>query len=130
MEVLQNIKTNLYQTFDIDLLHAIRLIVIVGGYFIVRQIAQRELAKRQLKNQLADDNAEAIAANAANAEDANLVDTNETPASSASFGWGNKTRQRVKKQEQMLEAELQRIQENEAHLDPEDDKDIEELLFD
>ncbi|CAH03088.1 Pga2p [Kluyveromyces lactis] len=130
MEVLQNLKTNLYQTFDIDLQHAIRLIVIVGGYFFLRQIAQRELAKRQLKNQLAEKDDEAIRSVAAGTSDGSTADQGESSANGSSFGWGNRTRQRVKKQEELLESEIQRLQENGAVLDPEDDKDIEDLLID
>lgn len=126
MEIVERLKRNLAQTLDIDLQHAIRLVVIVGGYFFIRQIAQRELAKKDLKNKLKDDE-DLTAQNNLN----NLLEKPEDSSAattSSSFGWGKKTRQRVKLQEQILEAELQKLQEN--NQDSDDDKDIEDLLLD
>lgn len=131
MEIVERFKNNLIQSFDIDLKHAIRLVLIVGGYYFIRQIAQRELAKRQLKSQLEQKDAELHAQHEGELNSANdFALDEESTADTTSFGWGKKTRQRVKKQEKLLEAEFKRLQENAAEIDEEEDKDIEDLLID
>lgn len=121
MDLVQRLKKNLYETFDMDLVHAIRLVVIVCGYVIIRQIAQRHLKKREIENRLNE----------------NMNDQNEPPvvveeqidatSSTTSFGWGKKTRQRVKEQEKILEAKLEELK---AAQGDEDDEDIADLLID
>lgn len=126
MEIINRVYQNVYETFaEIDPKHALRLIVIVGGYIFLRNIAQRELAKRQLQNQVKEGE---------KAKQENklkeLVDDPNGPAiaNDNSFGWGKRTRQRVKRQEKILEEKFRELQESQSFQD--DDRDIEDLLED
>lgn len=126
MEIINRVYQNVYETFaEIDPKHALRLIVIVGGYIFLRNIAQRELAKRQLQNHVKEGE---------KAKQENqlkeLVDDPNDPAiaNDNSFGWGKRTRQRVKRQEKILEEKFRELQESQGFQD--DDRDIEDLLED
>ncbi|SCU85580.1 LADA_0D08372g1_1 [Lachancea dasiensis] len=126
MDLLQNSFQNVYDSFaNLDFQHAIRLVIIVGGYVLLRNLAQRHLAKKQLENKVregeklrAEERQEKLV------EDPNSVaSVNEN-----AFGWGNKTRQRVKRQEKILEERIDELKKYQGNLD--DDEDIADLLED
>lgn len=100
---------------ELDLKHLIRLIAIIGGYWFLRTQASKFLATRQLKDQVDNDNAEK--------QQAKLEELVEQPEDQESWGFGKKTRLRVKRQEKILQEALERAYENEK-----EDADIENLL--
>ena len=110
---------------EIDIHKAIRLTVIVGGYILIRNVTQKYLANRQLENQLKQDTERK---EQERIED--LVDDPNAKASGlddGSWGWGKKTRRNVKRQEKILQEQIENLQNGQA-LD--EDKDIEDLLED
>lgn len=116
-------KTNLAETVsDLDAKKILRLTIIVGGYIIIRGIAQRELAKRKLDNDVRKSEQEAAAV-----RQEELVDK---PGSTAAmpFGWGNKIRRRRKQQEKAFADLVERV--NQQKNSTNEDKDIEDLLED
>ncbi|CAR29314.1 hypothetical protein ZYGR_0Z02390 [Zygosaccharomyces rouxii] len=116
-------KTNLAETIgDLDVKKGLRLVIIVGGYILIRGIAQRELAKRKLDNDVRRSEQE----NAAKMQE-KLVDQ---PGSTAAmpFGWGNKTRRRRKQQEEAFADIVERV--NQKKNSGDDVEDIEDLLED
>lgn len=116
-------KVNLAETVgDLDAKKGLRLVIIVGGYILIRGIAQRELAKKKLDNDVRRSEQEAIAA-----RQEKLIDQ---PGSTASvpFGWGNKTRRRRKQQEEAFADLVERV--NQQKSAGNEDKDIEDLLED
>lgn len=118
---------NVYETFaDFDLKQGLRLVAIVGGYVLIRNLAQRELAKRKLQNHVREDEREL-----SEKRGRDLIDhpEEETVSSTTQFGWGNKTRQRVKKQEEVFTKMVERAQEQQVQGDN-DLEDIEDLLED
>ncbi|SCV02902.1 LAME_0H06128g1_1 [Lachancea meyersii CBS 8951] len=126
MELLNNAYHHLYDSIaGLDAQHIIRLVIIVGGYALLRNLAQKHLAKRQLERKVRE-------GEQAKAEQKleELVDDpkGEETASANAFGWGNKTRQRVKRQEKILEERIQELQKYQGNLD--DDQDIAHLLED
>ncbi|SCU87802.1 LAFA_0E08900g1_1 [Lachancea sp. 'fantastica'] len=126
MELLDNAYHTLYASIaSLDAQRIIRLIIVVGGYALLRNLAQRHLAKRQLDRKVRE--GEAVKAEQ-KLED--LVDDPKSAkaADSNAFGWGNKTRQRVKRQEKMLEERIEELQKYQGNLD--DDQDIADLLED
>ncbi|EJS42003.1 YNL149C [Saccharomyces arboricola H-6] len=108
-----------------DYKHFIRLVIIVGGYLLVRNIASRELAKKQLAAQVEKDKREKE-----EKRSKELIDKPGEPAvgETTSFGWGKKTRQRVKKQQELFENALEEAKKRQQGMDPDSDADIEELL--
>lgn len=127
MELVDRVRNNVYDTFaDIDSKKALRLVIIVGGYILIRNLVSRELAKRKLQSQVRKDEREL-----SDNKSKNLVDNPESEAetTAAKFGWGNKTRQRVKKQEDMLAKMIERAQMEKDEND-DDLADIEEFLQD
>ncbi|CUS22336.1 LAQU0S05e03092g1_1 [Lachancea quebecensis] len=126
MDFFNRAYQNLYDTFaGIDAAHAIRLVIIVGGYLLFRNLTQKHLAKKQLEQKLRKSE-EAKAAEKQKELVADPQD-DETIQDNA-FGWGNKTRKRVKRQEKILEERLQELEKLQGSQD--DDKDIEDLLED
>ncbi|CCE63679.1 hypothetical protein TPHA_0F01970 [Tetrapisispora phaffii CBS 4417] len=113
-----------------------RLVIILGGYILIRNLAQRELAKRKLSAQLRDDRKFKSEKNTEQyLEDPKEEEKKEKEleeAAASSFGWGNKTRLRVKKQQKSFEKAVDRLQQQQQNaLSIEDeDADIQELLED
>ncbi|KOG97015.1 Processing of GAS1 and ALP protein 2 [Saccharomyces pastorianus] len=119
------IETLLTRIINYDYKHFIRLVMIVGGYMLVRNIASRELAKKQLAAQVEHDKREKE-----EKRSEELIDKLDGPsvAETTSFGWGKKTRQRVKKQQELFEKALEEAKQKQQGRDPDSDADIEELL--
>lgn len=118
----------LLKTFeDFDIYKGIRLVIIVGGYLLVRNYVAREMAKKQLERQVRDDE-RMLSDN----KKKNLVDDPETEkmAQSTQFGWGNKTRKRVKKQQEMLQKAIEQIKKEKKFAGEDSDEDIADLLED
>lgn len=127
MELVDRVRNNLYDTFaDFDTKKGLRLVILIGGYILIRNLASRELAKRKLKNEVRKDERDL--------SDKNIKELVDDPdaegASSATpFGWGNMTRQRVKKQEELFTKVVERAQLQQEQGD-DDFADIEEFLED
>ncbi|KAF7542248.1 hypothetical protein G7Z17_g11747 [Cylindrodendrum hubeiense] len=128
-----NASNNLSSTFNnMDTKHWIRLIVIVGGYMLLRPYVMKlstKIAVRKMEAQDAKEKAEAAAkAQISPSELRGEVEaaiTIEAVGDGTGADWGQKARvrQRVMLKE-MIEADERRIQEEE------DDKDIAEFLVD
>ncbi|CAI4035964.1 hypothetical protein SMKI_14G1740 [Saccharomyces mikatae IFO 1815] len=119
------IETLVAKIINYDYKHFIRLVIIVGGYLLVRNIASRELAKKQLAAQVEKDKQDK--------EEKRSKDLIDRPDESAvakttSFGWGKKTRKRVKKQQELFENALEEAKKRQQGMEPDSDADIEELL--
>lgn len=110
---MQSLQSIIDQALSVDLHHFIRLVIIVGGYWFLRTQVNKFLATRQLKQQVEQDNVQKQAEKVEQ-----LV---EKPQDEEGWGFGKKTRKRVKRQEKLLQEALES-----AH--QEDDKDIEHLL--
>lgn len=127
MDLHERFKKRIVELFDIDLQHAIRLIIIVGAYIFLRNIVQKQLAHRDLKRQFQNDEL-----SSQEIKKMKVLDSLESPskvqASSTEFGWGKKTRKRIKQQEQILEQQIEQLKQFQCLSD--DDKDIEDLLED
>lgn len=101
MDLLENIKHRaITRIQSIDHKQAFRLVIIIGGYILIRRLVQRELAKRQLANQIKADQ-ERKKNQLIEGTDSLYNDSKDDKEPTA-FGWGNKTRYRVKKQQEML----------------------------
>ncbi|CCD25624.1 Pga2p NDAI_0F03060 [Naumovozyma dairenensis CBS 421] len=128
MEYLVNkIKTIALNTFaDFDAKKGIRLVIVVGAYIFIRNYVAKELAKKQLERQAREDEHRI-----SKEKKEKLIDVpeDEKKSETTAFGWGNKTRRRVKKQEEILEKAVENLQRRQ--LDDEDsDADIQDLLLD
>jgi hypothetical protein len=110
-----SIQSFINQLLDLDFQHAIRLIIIIGGYWFLRTQVSKFLATRQLKQQLEEDQV--------HKSQENIEKLVEKPEDEQSWGWGKSTRKRVKRQEKLLQEALE-----DAQNGADDDKDIEELL--
>lgn len=111
------------QLREIDLHGALRLVIIVGGYAFARNIAQKYLAKRQLERQIEHDKATQHEGKVNDLVD----DPNEVHATgldSGSWGFGKKTKRNVKRQQKILQEQLESMHAGVV----DDDKDIEDLL--
>lgn len=132
LEVIKNLYAELFT--DLDYKKWLRLVIIVGGYILIRNLAQRELAKRKLASQLKADEKLKIKNNTKQyLEDPE--DVSQSKAVTSSFGWGNRTRQRVKQQEKAFEEAVEKLkeqQEREAKygIGADEDADIQDLLED
>ncbi|SCU80212.1 LAMI_0B01222g1_1 [Lachancea mirantina] len=125
MEIVERVYNNVVDTFaGLDPLHVIRLVVIVGGYIMMRNVAQKYLAKKQLEHKLKE--SEAAKQNGQSVNDSTTELLDAADESDATFGWGKKTRKRVQKQQQLLEERLEELKRMQGEQD--DDKDIEDLL--
>ena len=125
MELVDRVRNNFYDTFaDMSATKALRLVIIVGGYILIRNLVSRELAKRKLQSQIRRDEREL-----SDNKGQDLIENPEANATTTSieYGWGNRTRQKIKKQEDMLAKMVERAQiekdRNEDDLD-----DIKDLL--
>lgn len=109
---------------EIDLLKGIRLIAIVGGYWVIRNSVQKHLARRQLEQQLKHDEEQKHQTRIEELiEDPNA---RATGIDDGSFGWGKKTRRNIQKQQEILKQTLENLE----NQDDDDDADIADLLED
>ncbi|EDO16258.1 hypothetical protein Kpol_505p35 [Vanderwaltozyma polyspora DSM 70294] len=119
---------------DFDYRKWLRLVIIVGGYILIRNLAQRELAKRKLANQIKEDKRLKSEQNM----EKYLEDPEEEEKASAAasgFGWGKKTRVRVNKQQKAFEKAVDKLQQQQKQQQGisggfDDDSDIQDLLED
>ncbi|SCU95995.1 LANO_0E12112g1_1 [Lachancea nothofagi CBS 11611] len=126
MDLLDNAYHNVYDSIaSLDFQHVVRLVIVIGGYALMRNLAQRHLAKKHLERKVREGQADK-----AEQRQKDLVADPEgaESASDNAFGWGNKTRKRVKTQHKLLEEKIDELKKNQGSLD--DDKDIEDLLED
>lgn len=133
MEVIETFKQRAYARIQaLDYQQGLRLVIVVGGYMLIRRLAQRELVKRQLESQIRRDKER---------KEQELIDRPEDNTTSiaaeepTTFGWGNKTRYRQKKQEALLGQaidNLKKRQTRQGHSEFNDDSDddIADLLED
>lgn len=110
-----SIQSLIEQVVNIDLKHAIRLVVIIGGYWFLRTQLNKFLANRQLQGQLEESQTEQ--------QQSNIERLVENPEHEESWGWGKKTRKRVKRQEKLLQEALESAAAGDV-----DDDELEELL--
>lgn len=125
MEVVDRFRNNFYDTFaEMSVTKGLRLVVIIGGYILIRNLVSRELAKRKLQSEVRKDEREL-----SDNKGKDLVDNPEEDATTTNieYGWGNRTRQRVKKQEDMLAKMVERAQ-IEKDQNEDDLADIQDLL--
>ncbi|QLL32762.1 hypothetical protein HG536_0D02840 [Torulaspora globosa] len=125
MELVDRVRNNFYDTFaDMSSTKAVRLVVIVGGYILIRNLVSRELAKRKLQSQIRKDEREL-----SDNKGKELIDNPEADATTSSieYGWGNRTRQKIKKQEDMLAKMVEHAQ-IEKDRTEDDLSDIQDLL--
>ncbi|QOU21392.1 hypothetical protein BRETT_001114 [Brettanomyces bruxellensis] len=109
---------------DLDAHKIIQLVIIIGGYIVLRQRFVKYMKNKELKQQLTERKKE-------NAE--HLIDRPEDLAddplsvSERSWGWGKETRKRVRRQQHILEEQLKSEQQTtEDGVDS--DAEIENLL--
>lgn len=125
--LIERTRTNLLASFEgFDLKKGLRLIIIVGGYILIRNIGSRELAKRKLQNEVRRSEQEKASRN-----QENLIEKpgEATGNSSATpFGWGNKTRKRRQEQQEAFADLVERV--NKEKKKDNDLEDIEDLLED
>lgn len=119
------VDTWMAKLVNYDYKHFIRLVIIVGGYLLLRNIASRELVKKQLAAQVEKDKRDKE-----EKRSKDLIDKPDDAATAetTSFGWGKKTRRRVKRQQELFENALEEAKRRNQGLDPDSDADIEELL--
>lgn len=132
----QNMSNNLHSTFtNMTIQGWIRLIVIVGGYMLLRPYALKWLGKRQFesmeeqerKDREEEEERAKITPNQLRGEKgpAEFEELSDDEGESTASNWGAKARVRQRTMiKQMLEREERR------RLEEEDDKDIEDLLED
>jgi uncharacterized membrane-anchored protein YhcB (DUF1043 family) len=110
---------------EIDPYHLIRLVIIITGYIVVRNAVSKYLANRQLQQQLDKDASERDVKKIRElVDDPSIAETSGVDDNT--WGFGKKTRKVVKRQQKILQEQLET-----AHLDvDDDDKDIEYLLED
>lgn len=125
-EIIDYIKPYIPESLkEIDAHQALRLTVIVGGYVLVRNVVQKYLANKQLLAQLKHDEENKEAKKQTDLVDDPNAQATGALADDGSWGWGKKTRRNVKRQEKILQEQLDRLED--AY---DEDKDIEDLLED
>ncbi|CCH60540.1 hypothetical protein TBLA_0D00300 [Henningerozyma blattae CBS 6284] len=112
---------------DMSILKWIRLVVIVGGYILFRNIVEKELQKRKIKNQIKEDEKAKVEAREKELIEDPLA---EVMTESINFGWGNRTRKRVEKQKDLFEKKAELLAQQQQYSHDESDADIEDLLVD
>lgn len=141
MPIIETLKNNIIETFaSISLLQAIRLVAIVGGYILIRNLVTRELAKRQLEEKVrADERRLQKERTEKLVEKPDELDGGDSgdkaTGSTTEFGWGKKTRRRVKKQKEMFERAVDQLKQQQqqglgSSYNSDEDADIQDLLED
>ncbi|KAF7562093.1 hypothetical protein G7046_g2028 [Stylonectria norvegica] len=123
-----NASNNLANTFDnMTMKHWIRLIVIIGGYMLLRPYAMKlggKVAVRKMEEEHERTKAQ-ISPNELRGQGPDETEGADDEAVATGADWGQKARTRQREiLKRMVEAEEQR------KMDEEDDKDIEDLLED
>lgn len=137
--VIAKIQKTLFKDFDVY--HLIRLVIIIGGYMIIRTRATEYLKNRQLLAQIEKDKEEKArrlvddpTGEVAKADAEELFqDYDNIKRSEKGWGWGKATRKRVRKQQALFEKEIERAAvEAQRKLDNgyDSDEEINELLHD
>ena len=134
MDIIDTIKQRaLARLQSIDYQQGLRLVINVGGYILIRRLVQRELAKKQLESQIKRDKKRKQNELIEKPEDDGTTTiANEEPTT---FGWGNKTRYRNKKQQEMLGQAIDNLKkrqqrQNNSEFNADSDEDIADLLED
>ena len=132
--LLENVKDRLFEALEnMSLSKWIRLVVIVGGYLLLRPYLLKLGARTQMKEHEKSDSDTKAKTSAVDLQSKvdipeDTDDEEEVPAAEAAAKWGKKARRRqrtvIKK---LLEAEEERLQEQQAD---DDDEDIKEFLED
>lgn len=107
-----------------------RLIVIIGGYLIVRSLYQGWAKNYHIKRQVERDEKEKVLKKEKEAqqEQAKVDRLNEE---AEGFGWGKKTRKNIKLQQDKVEQQINEIrQRQQTAYDAAEDHDIDHLLED
>jgi hypothetical protein len=110
---------------EIDPFHALRLIVIVFGYYVLRNAVSKYLTNKQLQDQLNKDASERDEQKIQELVDDPSVKGDSTGLDDGSWGFGKKTRRVVKHQQKIFQEQLERMQAGE-----DSDDDIADLLED
>lgn len=137
--VLGKLQRTLFSDFDVYQL--IRLVIIVGGYIIIRTRATEYFKTKQLKAQLEKDKEEKArklvddpTGEVAQAEAEELFqDYDNIRRSEKSWGWGKATRKRVKKQQALFEKEIEKAAveaQRKLNSGYDSDEELNELLHD
>ncbi|KAG7691321.1 hypothetical protein KL930_002388 [Ogataea haglerorum] len=119
---------NVSKEFDIH--KFLRLVVIIGGYIFFRQRYLEFMKHYQVKKQLEEDhkrNAEALV------EKPNISEAESTgvAGSDKRWGWGKRTRSKVKAQQKLLQKQLEQAAVEASQTSgPDSDEEINELLED
>ncbi|AMD19376.1 HBR475Cp [Eremothecium sinecaudum] len=113
----------MFDILNMDFQTFMRLVIIIGGYALLRGHLQKYLSNRELKRKANIDEKEI----AKKQLDDLVEDPNQqVESSTTAFGWGEKTRERVRKQEKILQEQIEKLKQNQGNED--DDEDIEDLL--
>lgn len=133
MSIIDKIYNNVFADFNVY--HLLRLVIIIGGYAILRQRATEWLKQRQLKSQLEHDErlkAESLIQKPGEAEEADDYD-DTIKQSEKAWGWGKATRRKVKKQQEIFEKEIEKAAveaQKKLNSSYDSDDEINELLED
>lgn len=115
-----------------DLQQFIRLVIFIGGYILLRNLVQRELAKRQLQQQVNKDQERKERDLIEDPTKGLLDDAEQTKLEEPKvFGWGNKTRYRVQKQKEAFGRAVDKLKESQRKngtVAVDSDEDIADLL--
>lgn len=108
---------------NIDIYRFIRPLVIISGYLLLRSHIQKYLSMREFRNKFKKDEQEISKRSVDRLVE---IPEEDSCAKVSAFGWGEKTRERVRKQERMLQDRIDQLNKNQGN--SEDDDDIESLL--
>ncbi|KAL6948637.1 hypothetical protein ACO0QE_001109 [Hanseniaspora vineae] len=125
--MLDKIYNNVYNTFaDLDPQRAVRLAIIVGIYAIFRSFYQGHLKKKHLQYQLDMDKQKKMKDGMASSmypedpEEAQRQQEKEEArreeAKPVPFGFGNKTRKKVKKQEKIIKDKYEALKQEQEEM--------------
>lgn len=126
--VTKQIDSIISSVLNMDTQQVIRLVIIVGGYILFRQIASRHLIKKQLESKVRQDE-ERIQKDKKERLIQDPADQKEG-SSASGFGWGKKTRQRVQKQQNMFANAVEELKRQQELAGGDSDEDIQDLLED
>ncbi|KAL3232452.1 Processing of GAS1 and ALP protein 2 [Nakaseomyces bracarensis] len=136
MDKIAKIFENSWENIvNIDPKKGLRLVIIAGAYILLRGLVTRDQNRRQLARQVRQQEEKVKEERQKTLlERPDELDVS-AQSSSTEFGWGKKTRHRVKKQQQLFESaveDLKRQQELKLSgaIRDDSDEEIEELLED
>lgn len=119
---------------NIDPKKGLRLIIIAGAYILLRGLITRDQNRRQLARQVREQEAK-VSEERKKTLLERPDDLEVSKTTSTEFGWGKQTRQRVKKQQEVLERVVDDLKRQEelklaGAVHDDSDAEIEELLED